>query len=221
VRGSVEGCWVEDSDAVPAGLDLNREMPLEAVGRLCMVEYALKGGVLECSAVDVTGDPVVVKDGSANVVVVHVVSSASDAGVVDAALVYEFEDVVYAGEDVVHEDDGVEVLAVGVAELVEGDEGGVADLCEVFDTVVEGTPGTHGGADGDAHADAAGEGVEDAEKSFCLVCGTVFVDGDVDVVVTEDGCDAEEDGKEVGDDVEGVVKIDGEVVFVLGVLESV
>ena len=149
-----------------------------------MVEYALKGGVLECRSVDVAGDPVIVKDRGANGVVVHVVGGASDAGVVDATLVYEFEEVVYAGEDIVHEDDGVEVFAVRVTELVEGDEGGVADLCEVFYAVVEGTAGTHRGTDGDTHTDAAGEGVEYTKKGFCLICGTVFVDGDVDVVVT-------------------------------------
>ena len=33
VRGRVEGRWVEDGDAVPAGLDLDGEMSLKASGR--------------------------------------------------------------------------------------------------------------------------------------------------------------------------------------------
>jgi hypothetical protein len=48
-----------------------------------------------------------------------------------------------------------------------------------------------------------------------LVCGSIFVDGDVDVVVTQDSCGPEECGEEVWNNVEGVVEVDGEKILVV------
>ena len=59
------------------------------------------------------------REGTHEVLVEHVVRGAGDARVVASALPDELEEVVDAGEDVVHEDDGVEHLALRVAELVE------------------------------------------------------------------------------------------------------
>ena len=119
--------------------------------------------------------------------VIHVVSGTCDACVVPATLPDEFEEVVNAGKDVVHEDDGVKELVLCVAELVQRDKSGVADLCEVLDTVVKCAPLTHRGADDDAETDAAGEGIEYAQEGLCLVGRAVLVYGDEDVVVAEDG----------------------------------
>lgn len=58
---AVERGRVEHRDAVPAGLHLNGQVPLEAVGRRRVVEDGLEGGVLERGAVDVARDPVVVE----------------------------------------------------------------------------------------------------------------------------------------------------------------
>lgn len=52
-----------------------------------------------------------------------------------------------------------------------------------------------------------------------MVVGAILVDGDKDVVVAEDGSDAEESGKEVGDDVERIVEVDGKEILVLFVGE--
>ena len=49
-----------------------------------------------------------------------------------------------------------------------------------------------------------------------MVGGSVLVDGDVDVGVTEDGCYSEEGCEDVWDDVEGVVEVDGEEVLMFG-----
>lgn len=59
----VDGRRVEDGDSVPARLDLERKVVLEATGRLGVVEDLLKGRVLEGSSIDVSGHPVVVEDG--------------------------------------------------------------------------------------------------------------------------------------------------------------
>jgi hypothetical protein len=46
-------------------LDLNREVTLEAEGGFGMVEDVFERSILECGAIDVAGDPVVVKNGLA------------------------------------------------------------------------------------------------------------------------------------------------------------
>ena len=60
----VEGSRVEDGDTVPAGLDLNGQVLLEAHRRGAVVENVLKGSVLESSTVDVTRDPIIIEDRS-------------------------------------------------------------------------------------------------------------------------------------------------------------
>lgn len=146
----------------------------------------------------------------------HVVCGAGEPRVLAAGLPDELEHVVDAGEDVVHEDDGVEELALGVAQLVQRDERGVAYFREIFDAVIERAARALRRADDDAHADGARERVEDAQERLGLVRRAVLVDGDEHVVVPEDGGDAEERGEDVGDDVERVVEVDGEEVLVLG-----
>jgi len=61
--------------------------------------------------------------------------------------------------------------------------------------MVECTSGTHGGANRHAHANATGEGVKDTEECFCLVVGTVFVDGHKDVLVPQDSSNSKEGGE--------------------------
>ena len=65
MRGRIERRGVEHRDAVPAGLHLDGQVPLEALLRVRVVEDGLEGRVLERGAVDVAGDPVVVEDGRA------------------------------------------------------------------------------------------------------------------------------------------------------------
>ena len=67
VRVRVHRGRVEDGDAVPARLDLDGQVALEAVRRLHVAEDGLEGRVLECGAVHVTRDPAVGKTGSAAV----------------------------------------------------------------------------------------------------------------------------------------------------------
>ena len=97
---------------------------------------------------------------------------------------------------------------------MEGDKCRIANFSEVFDTVVECTTCALGCADSDSKSDGAGDCIKDAENGLCLVRGPVLVDGDKDVVVTEYGRDAEEDGEEVWDDIVRIVEVDGEKVFV-------
>jgi len=59
----VEWSRVQDSNAIPAGLDLDGEVLLEAHGRGVIAEYSLKGRVFEGGPVDIAGYPIVVKDG--------------------------------------------------------------------------------------------------------------------------------------------------------------
>jgi len=60
----VEGSRVEDGDTVPAGLDLNRHMLLEAHGRGAVVENIFERSVFESSTVDVTRNPIIIEDRS-------------------------------------------------------------------------------------------------------------------------------------------------------------
>jgi hypothetical protein len=135
----------------------------------------------------------------------HVICRARNPSVIQTALVNEFKEVVYAGEDVVHEDYGIEIFVLGVSLLVKGHKGSIANFGEILDTVVKRPTCALGCADGDTKADGTGQCVENAEKSFCLVCGAVFVNGDKDVVVTKDGRYAEEGCEKVWDDVERIV----------------
>lgn len=68
---------------------------------------------------------------------IHIIRCTSDARIVPPALPDKFEDIVHARQDVVHEDDGIEIFVVRVSELVEWVERLVANLCKVFDTMVE------------------------------------------------------------------------------------
>jgi hypothetical protein len=69
--------------------------------------------------------------------VVHVICCARNSGVIQPALINEFEEVVYAGKDVVHEDYSIEILVLGVSLLVKGHKGSIANFSKIFDTVVE------------------------------------------------------------------------------------
>jgi hypothetical protein len=60
----VEGSRVEDGDTVPAGLDLNGQVLLEARRRGAVVENILKGSIFESSTVDVTRNPIIIEDRS-------------------------------------------------------------------------------------------------------------------------------------------------------------
>ena len=68
---------------------------------------------------------------------VHVIGCTCDSGVVPSALPDKLEEVVDAGENVVHEDDSFKVFIFRIAKVVEGTESGVSDFGEVFDSVVE------------------------------------------------------------------------------------
>lgn len=150
---------------------------------------------------------------------VHVIRCTSDARILSPTLPDQLEQVVDTGQDIVHEDDRVKDLAVIVTEFVEGQHGGVSDFGEVFDTVVEQTTGTHRCSDDDPETDGAREGIENLQERLCLVVGTVFVDGDKDIVVSQDGGCAEEGCKDIRDNVKRVVQVDGEKVLVLPRLE--
>ena len=150
-----------------------------------------------------------------NIIVVHVIGCAGDSGVLLPRLPDQFEQVVDAGQDIVHEDNRVEDFVLVVSELVQRDHGGVSDLGEVLDTVVELTSGSHRGVDGDSQSDGPGERVEDLQEGFGLIIRSVFVDRDKDIVVAQHSGDSEKGRKEVGNDVERVVQVDGEKVLVL------
>jgi hypothetical protein len=57
----VERCGVEDSDTVPAGLNLDGQMALETVRGWWVVEYRFERSVFECCAVDISCHPVVIE----------------------------------------------------------------------------------------------------------------------------------------------------------------
>lgn len=117
----------------------------------------------------------------------HVIRRASDPGIIQTALINEFKEVVNAGEDVVHENYGIEILVLGVALLMKGHKSSIADFCEVLDTVVKRSTRALRCTDGDTKPDRAGQCVENAEKCLCLVRGAVLINGNKDVVVTKDG----------------------------------
>ena len=97
---------------------------------------------------------------------------------------------------------------------MEGHKGGVSNFGEILDAVVERATGALRRADGNPETYGAGESVENAEDSLRLVAGAVLVDGYKNVVITKKCRHAEKGGKDVRNDVEGVVKVDGKEVLV-------
>lgn len=61
MRVGVHRCGVEDGDSVPAGLDLDGEMALEAMAGFDVAEDGFKRSVLEGGTVHVASDPAVPK----------------------------------------------------------------------------------------------------------------------------------------------------------------
>lgn len=230
-----------DTERVPmpgggsARRTLNGQMALESVVRLCVVEDLLEGGVFERCTIDVSRDPIVVEHrctlrqplatsdellgrrlgATHNVVVVHVIRRTGDTRILPPRLPDQLEQIIHAGQDIVHEYDRVKDLVLVVAQLVEGDHRRVPDFCEVFDTVVELTPRAHGCADDHAQTDGSRECVKDPQEGLGLVVGPVLVDRDKDVVIAQNRRRSEKSREDIGNDVERVVQVDGEEVFVL------
>ena len=73
----------------------------------------------------------------------HVVRRACDTSIVSPTLPDQLQEVVHTGKNIVHEDDTVKVLVLGVSELVQWHERSISHLCEVLDTMVERSSGTH------------------------------------------------------------------------------
>jgi hypothetical protein len=145
----------------------------------------------------------------------HIVRGTGDTSILSPTLPDQLEQIVDARQDVVHEDDRVEDLLLVLPQLVQRHQRRVSDLCEVLDSMVKRSPRPHRRPNLDSQAGRLGEGVKDSEEGFRLVGRSVLVDGDVDVVVSEDSGDSEEGGEEVWDDVKGVVEVDSEEVLVL------
>jgi len=61
---AVEGRGVQYGYTIPAGLNLNWEVPLEEGGGLWMVEYSFEGRIFEGCSVYVSSYPVVIEYGS-------------------------------------------------------------------------------------------------------------------------------------------------------------
>ena len=98
--------------------------------------------------------------GTHQLFMVHVIRRACDTCIIPPTLPDKLKQIVYAWEDIVHEDDGVKVLVMGVAELVQWVKRLVADLCKILYAVVEGTSCACRGPDGHAEAHAARQSVE-------------------------------------------------------------
>jgi len=137
--------------------------------------------------------------------VIHVVGRAGDTRVVQSTLPNQLQQVIHTGQDIIHKHDGVEMFSVGVPQFVERHKSGVSHFCQIFDTMVEVSPRSHRRADLDPQPSRLTQSVEYPQKGFCLIVGSILVDGHVDVLETKNGRDLEESGKEVGDDIERVV----------------
>lgn len=154
-------------------------------------------------------------DRTHDIIVVHVIRRTGDTRILSPTLPNQLEQVVHARQDIIHENDRVKDFSVIVTKLVEGQHGGVSNFGEVFDTMVEQTAGTHRCSDDDPQTDRSREGIKNLQECLCLVVGTVFVDGDKDIVVAQDGSCSEECRKDIRDNVKRVVQVDGEEVLVL------
>ena len=146
---------------------------------------------------------------------VHVICGAGNAGIVHTALVDEFEEVVDAWKDIVHEHYGIKVLVLIVSQLVEGHKGSISNFGKILDAVVERAAGALRCADGSSKTHGAGESVKNAEESLCLVCGAILVDGHIDIVETKECRNAKEGGEDVRNNVERIVKVNSKEVLVL------
>lgn len=134
------------------------------------MENPLERRVLQSCSVDISRDPIVVKDGGSNLFMVHVIRGTGNASIVPPTLPDEFEKVVDAGQDIVHENDGIKVFSLCVSKFMQRHKCAVAHLGQVLNTVIERPSSAHGGADHHSHANAPRQGVENAEKGFSLIC---------------------------------------------------
>jgi len=146
---------------------------------------------------------------------IHVIRGASDASIIQTALENELEEIVDTRKNIVHEHDGIKVLVLCVSQLMERHKGSVSNLGEILDPVVERAACALRCAYGDSETNRASECVKNAEERLGLVRRAILVNGYVNVVVTQDGGNAKEGSKDVWNDVEGVVKVNGEEVLVL------
>lgn len=131
----------------------------------------------------------------------------------------ELEEVIDAWKDIVHEHYGIKVLVLAVSQLVEGHKGGVSNFGKILDAVIERTARALRCSDSNPQTNGASESVKNTEERLCLVGRTILVYGHKNVVVTKESRDAEEGRKEVWNDVERVVKVDGKEVLVLSARE--
>lgn len=180
-----------------------------------MVKYSLERSVLKSSAIDITSDPIVIEDRGSYFGMIHIVGGTGNTGIVLPRLPDKFKEIVDAGQDVIHEDNGIEVLVLRIAQFVERNKGRIADLGEILDAVIKLTSSTLRRPNHDAHANAPCQRIKNPKERFGLVVGTIFVDGDEDIMVAKNGCYAEKGCKKIRDDVERVIEVDCEEIFVL------
>lgn len=91
---------------------------------------------------------------------VHVIRRACYTCVIPPTLPDELKQIVYAWENIIHEYDGIKVLVMGVAQLVQWIERLVTDLCEVLYAVVEGTSRACRRSNSDTEAYTARQSIE-------------------------------------------------------------
>ena len=145
----------------------------------------------------------------------HVIRRTCNPGILTPALPDQLEHVVDTRQDIVHEDDRIERLALAISQLVEGHHGGVSNLGQVFNTMVESSPRPHRSPDDDPHPDDPSERVKDLQQRLGLIVGTVLVDGHKHVVIPQHSGRPEHGREEIRNDVKRVVQVDGEKVLVL------
>ena len=146
---------------------------------------------------------------------VHVVRSTSDPRILFPTLPDQLQHIIHTWQDIIHEHDRIEHLVFVIPQFVQRDHGGVTDFGEILYPMIELTSRTHTGPNDNSQADSSGESIEYLQEGFRLITRSILVYRHEDILVSENSSDAEERGKDIGNDVERIVKVDSEEVFVL------
>ena len=144
----------------------------------------------------------------------HVVCRTGDSSIVLPTLPDQFKQIIHARQDIVHEHDRIEHFILRVSQFMQRDERGVSHFGQILDTMIESASRPRRRANHHAQPDRPTQSIKDPEESFRLVRRPVFVNRDKDILVPEDRRHAKEGGEQIRNDVERIVQIDREEVFV-------
>ena len=144
----------------------------------------------------------------------HIICRTSNSSIIPPTLPNQLQQIINARQDIVHEHDRIEHFILRVSQFMQRDERGVSHFGQILDTMIESASRPRRRSNHHAQPDRPTQSIKDPEESFRLVRRPVFVNRDKHILVPEHGRHAKEGGEQIRNDVERIVQIDREEVFV-------